>query len=151
MLFLCDGNLFRSPYAAAALRGKFETTRTSSIYVASAGFMAPGQPTPNYAARLARSRGVDLSSHISRLVTRERIKAAHLIVLMSAARARGIRSSFAASTRLLVLGDLDPLPITSRTIADPSRRDQRFPEQVYSRIDRCVEVLGDLVTPSARV
>jgi protein-tyrosine-phosphatase len=46
---------------------------------------------------------------------------------------------------VLVLGDLDPLAIEGRTIPDPWGRDEQLLEQVYSRIDRCVEQLADLI------
>ena len=43
ILVLCNGNIFRSPFAAAVLR---RTVGSSGIRVESAGFIGPGRPSP---------------------------------------------------------------------------------------------------------
>lgn len=151
MLFLCHGNAYRSPYAAAALQRALAAKRmAASIEVASAGFIAPGRRAPEQAISVARARGIDLSSHLSTLVTAQVVGAADLVAVMSEDQARGIRSRYGQSVTLLILGDLDPLSIESRTITDPLGRAAQVVEQVYSRIDRCVEQLAELITNSPR-
>jgi protein-tyrosine phosphatase len=146
VLFLCHGNVYRSPYAAAALKRALATTPLSaSIRVASAGFIAPGRRAPEGALSAARTRGIDLSSHLSTLVTAHALAGMDLVAVMSDDQARGIRSRHGPAVTLLMLGDLDPLPIQSRTIADPLGCDADVVEQVYSRIDRCVEQLAKLI------
>jgi protein-tyrosine-phosphatase len=146
VLFLCHGNAYRSPYAAAAFERALAAKRTPvSMEVASAGFIAPGRPAPEQARRVARARGIDLSSHLSRLVTSQAVNAADLVAVMSEDQARGIRSRYGHRVLLLILGDLDPLSIESRTITDPLGRDAQLVEQVYSRIDRCVEQIAGLI------
>ena len=61
-----------------------------------------------------------------------------------------IRLRYGPGVTLLILGDLDPLPIRSRTITDPWGCDTQVVEQVYSRIDRCVEQLAELIAKSPR-
>ena len=51
---------------------------------------------------------------------------------------------------LLILGDLDPQSIQDRTIIDPLGGDAQVVEQVYFRIDRCVEQLAKLIGKSPR-
>ena len=146
MLFLCRGNAYRSPYAAAAFKRALAAMPSSvPIKVASAGFLAPGRPAPERALNAARVRGIDLSSHLSALVTPHAVGAADLVAVMSDDQARGIRSRYRRSVTLLILGDLDPLWIQSRTITDPLGCDAQVVEQVYSRIDRCVEQLATLI------
>lgn len=146
MLFLCHGNLYRSPYAAAAFKRALAAIDLSaSITVASAGFISPGRPAPEGALSAARRRGVDLSAHRSTLVTAHAVRSADLVAVMSEDQARGIRSRHGHKVTVLILGDLDPSPILSRTIADPWGRDVRVLDEVYSRIDRCVVQLAKLI------
>ena len=146
VLFVCHGNVYRSPYAAAAFKRALAATPLSaSIKVASAGFTAPGRRAPEGALNAARTRGIDLSSHLSTLVTAHGVADMDLVAVMSEDQARGIRSRYGPDVTLLVLGDLDPLPIESRTITDPLGSEVKVVEQVYSRIDRCVEKLAELI------
>jgi protein-tyrosine-phosphatase len=146
VLFLCHGNVYRSPYAAAALKRALAPMPSSaSIKLGSAGFIAPGRPAPELALNAARRRGIDLASHLSKLVTADAVGAVDLVVVMSADQARGIRSRYGEGVTLLILGDLDPLSNQGRTIFDPLGGDSEVVEQVYSRIDRCVEQLAELI------
>lgn len=147
VLFLCDGNAFRSPYAAAALRRALGTSQlAASIRIQSAGFFAPGRPSPETAVSVARSRGIDLSSHVSTLVTPSAVSGVDLVAVMSEDQARSIAPNRKPGVSLLVLGDLDPFPADTRTIADPVGLDARTVARVFSRIDRCVEQLAALIT-----
>jgi protein-tyrosine-phosphatase len=151
VLFLCHGNAYRSPYAAAALkRALAEIPSSASIEVASAGFIAPGRPAPELAFDTARRRGIDLSSHLSALVTPDAVRDVDLVAVMSEDQARGIHSRYGHGVTLLILGDLDPQSIHDRTIIDPLGGDAQVVEQVYSRIDRCVEQLAKLIAKSPR-
>jgi len=151
VLFLCHGNVYRSPYAAAALkRALAAMTSSAAIEVASAGFIAPGRAAPELALNAARSRGIDLSSHLSTLVTADAVRAVDLVAVMSEDQARGIRSRYGYGVTLLILGDLDPQSIQDRTIIDPLGGDAQVVEQVYFRIDRCVEQLAKLIGKSPR-
>src|SRR5205085_267184 len=146
LLFLCQGNAYRSPYAAAVFKCALTAMQsTASLNVASAGFIAPGHSSPERAVSVARTRGIDLSSHLSALVTPQSVIAADLVVVMSEDQAQRIRFSYGHNVRVLILGDLDPLPIESRTITDPWGCDVEIVDQVYSRIDRCVVQLAKLI------
>ncbi len=151
VLFLCHGNVYRSPYAAATFKRALAAIHSSaSIEIASAGFIAPGRPVPERALSAARMHGIDLSSHRSTLVTAHAVGAADLVAVMSEDQARGIRSRYGHRVTVLILGDLDPLSIQSRTITDPLGCDAQVVEQVYSRIDRCVQQLAPLIAKSPR-
>src|ERR1700680_2486438 len=108
VLFVCHGNICRSPFAAAAFLRSCASEIASGINVTSAGFIGPERPSPSSALIAAAKFGVDLSAHRSTLITSENLGAADLIVGMSEEQARGIRARVAPSTFVLVLGDLDP-------------------------------------------
>lgn len=117
--------------------------------VASAGFIGPGRPSPEYALATAQAYGVDMSTHRSEVVTSENLRAADLVVVMSRAQQKGISARVARDTFVLVLGDLDPLAITQRTIVDPWDGPHEVFEESYARIDRCVRELGRALFPTA--
>ena len=138
VLFVCHGNICRSPYAEAVLRrrarGRLEAT--------SAGLMGPDRPPPETALEVAGGRGVELGGHRSRLVSPASLREAGLVVVMDPYqsaelhRRHGFRRSF-------VLGDLDPEPVRRRAIRDPIFQPAAVFEEVYGRIDRCLEELLD--------
>jgi len=68
VVFICYGNICRSPYAAARLRHMLATSGVTGVEVDSAGFVAPGRPADRQAAAIARERGTELGAHWSRLV-----------------------------------------------------------------------------------
>lgn|SRR2546423_10709647 len=149
VLFLCNGNLFRSPYAAASLSRILATMpESATIRIESAGFLSQGKQSPAAAVNAARRRGIDLSAHVSRLLKKGSLQSFDLVVVMSQDHARTIRARLGSAASLLMLGDLDPLSIERRTIVDPLGCDERVVERVYSRIDRCVEQLAVLMSLS---
>lgn len=81
--------------------------------------------------------------HRSTLVFAQAVRSSDLVVVMSASQARAIkRVAGAASTPLvLVLGDLDPEPILTRTIVDPWGLANEVFDESYERIDRCIDEL----------
>lgn len=148
VLVLCNGNIFRSPFAAALLQRELERRGAGGMSVESAGFTAPGRASPPHAIAAAARHGIDLAGHSSQLVVAPLARAAALIVVMEELQARSICERFGRSTRdVLLLGDLDPLPATSRAIEDPVEQDAEVCERVYARIERCV---GELVRALAR-
>jgi protein-tyrosine-phosphatase len=146
VLFVCNGNIFRSPYAAAALRRSLASRMSPPIKIDSAGFIASGRSIPEEAIEVAWRRGVDLSSHISKVVTRGIVDGVDLVAVMSPDQLHAIRSRYRRRpVTMLVLGDLDPFAIRSRTIVDPLGSDVGCLDDVYSRIERCVDQLAGLI------
>jgi len=78
VLFLCLGNLCRSPFAEVAA-----AQRLSGMAVASAGFLShDGRPSPPHVVQTARALGVDLSRARAHRVTPAQVAQADLIVCM---------------------------------------------------------------------
>jgi protein-tyrosine-phosphatase len=118
----------------------------SSFEGISAGFIGAGRSSPPDAIAAAADLGIDLSGHRSRLVTPDDIRTAELIVVMTAEQAAGVRARFAhMAPPVIVLGDLDPLPIAARAIRDPWNKPRHVFDECYARIDRCVGALAGLL------
>jgi protein-tyrosine-phosphatase len=147
VLVLCSGNVFRSPFAAAVLQRELRLRGAGTVRVESAGFAAPGRRSPPHAIAAAARRGVDLAGHSSQLVVADLARAADLIVVMEELQRRSVCERFGRSARdVVLLGDLDPAPVTSRAIEDPVEQGPEVCERAYTRIERCVKVLATAVS-----
>lgn len=141
VLFVCHGNICRSPYAEAALRRELSSDLRVRVEVDSSGFIRPDRPPPPEAIDVARERSVDLSGHRSRLVETNSIERSELVFVMDSDQRSAILDRSPGST-VLLLGDLDPEPAERRRIFDPVMGSRDVFREVYSRIDRCVGVLA---------
>jgi protein-tyrosine-phosphatase len=84
ILFLCTGNICRSPMAEALARKLFQERGRSDIVVASAGTSAgEGSPASEGAYLVGLEKGLDLADHAASFLTREVVKRADLILTMS--------------------------------------------------------------------
>lgn len=146
ILFICHGNICRSPFAAAAFARGANDRRGLNISVTSAGFIGPGRRPPGEALDVSARRNIDLTNHRSTIITATAIRTADLVVVMEANQARALQRRFAQQLRsVLVLGDLDPMPITERTIFDPWGKGEGVFEDTYQRIERCIDELIRLI------
>ncbi len=85
ILFVCTGNVCRSPMAAALLNAHAERAGEGELLVAtSAGTWAlDDEPASANAQVVMQRRGLDLSAHRGQTITRELIQEADLILTMT--------------------------------------------------------------------
>ena len=142
VLVMCNGNLFRSPFAATVLQRELKRSGMETVRVESAGFAVHGRPSPPHAIAAAARRGVDLTAHTSQLVIADRARAADFIVVMDGMQHRTVCERFGRRAGdVLLLGDFDPAPVTSRAVEDPVEQGADVCDRVYARIDRCIQEL----------
>jgi protein-tyrosine phosphatase len=145
ILFICHGNICRSPYAAFAFTRR--QNGKPPIDVISRGFIGPDRPCPPAALEVAGARGIDMSRHRSALVSRDAVRGSDLIVVMDTKqRARLEIEHGVPRERVVLLGDLDPVPIDRRTIHDPVEQPADVFAATYDRIDRCVRKLSEALS-----
>jgi protein-tyrosine phosphatase len=141
-LFVCYGNICRSPYAEHVFRRSLPEELRDRCTVASAGLYGKDRRSPELAIEVAGRRGVDLTEHRSTLLGPELASRVQLIVVMSREQQRQICAQYRRHPdTVLVLGDLDPDPIETRTITDPYACPEAVFEASYARIDRCIAEL----------
>ena len=141
VLFVCHGNICRSPYAAAVARKLLPAT----VAVESAGFVGPDRPSPPEAVAVAAERGLDLVPHRSQLIEIEHLRDVDLVIVMDEQqRHRLVDARPVIAGRVVLLGDLDPVPIAQRAVPDPVEQPADVFRTCYDRIDRCVGALAAL-------
>jgi protein-tyrosine-phosphatase len=151
VVFVCHGNICRSPYAAAAFVDRLAPSLRSGVRVDSAGFTGPGRASPPEAVAIAARHGVALGSHRAQLVPPGAINSWELVVVMEPRQAWALHSLFGHNGRgVVVLGDLDPMPFGRRTIADPVEQPEAAFEASYTRIDRCLGALIGTLYPNSK-
>jgi protein-tyrosine phosphatase len=89
LLFVCTGNLCRSPMAATVARNVL-AGRAEAVKVISAGLLRPGEPATDEAVNVMGRRGLDLSTHRSRRVGDALVPAPDLILGMARQHARAV-------------------------------------------------------------
>ncbi len=84
ILFVCTGNTCRSPMAEYAMRSLIERERPGRAEVLSAGIAAGnGFPATRYGVEAARMWDLDVSPHLSQLLSPQLIEKADLVVAMA--------------------------------------------------------------------
>ena len=105
---------------------------------------SPGDPRLT-APSPKQPAAASITAHRSALLSREVARSSDLVVVMSPEQAAAVRASFTREALVVVLGDLDPLPIESRTIRDPWGCGDEVFASSFARIERCVQALASAV------
>jgi protein-tyrosine-phosphatase len=144
ILFVCTGNICRSPFGEASLRAKLFQNSITDVRVSSAGTIGGQIPfCPQEAVIAAEDFALDLSHHRSRLLTESSCVQGDLIIVMEDSHTRFITKHWDnAAKKIRPLSDFDRKERKGRDIPDPYGSSIDYYRVVYRQID---EALNSLV------
>jgi protein-tyrosine-phosphatase/predicted ATP-grasp superfamily ATP-dependent carboligase len=138
LLFICYGNICRSPIAEHLAR-----TKLSGVQVSSAGlYDVEGRPCPQRIVRIGAKMGLDLSGFRSRKVSQRQIDQADLILIMDLENYAEITKRYpSARNHTTSLGLFANVP--SLSIPDPYYSSEEETEKVSKKIQSAIAGLNE--------
>ena len=150
-LFICMGNICRSPFAEAAARLYFPDAHEMTFRSAGIVVNHPRESTPE-AMAAAKTFGIDLAKHRSQKVDEDLVAAADMVFGMEAWHFRSLRKSFPRHReKIFLLAPFEGSAPVKRdiydafNIRDPYGRELADYISCFGRIDACLRGLFTLI------
>ena len=144
ILFVCKGNIIRSPMAAALLRRHLPEASSGALTVASAGLHTkPGSGADRRAVEVAKEFGISLDTHRAQQLSYELVQRADVIFVMDYLNQATLLASYPDVRRKVFLLGACPTPVASRSmeISDPHEGTEADIRQCYQTLERCISSL----------
>jgi len=144
IVFVCYGNIIRSPMAAALLRRALIRMGRQDVHVESAGLYAkPWRGADPRSIGLARESGVSLELHESTPISRDLVMRADLILVMDYLNEAELLARYPeAAAKLFLLGAYSRCHWSQAEIDDPYRGTREDIRCCYDRLEGCVNELA---------
>lgn len=140
VLFVCTGNICRSPLAARLWETQYPT-----MNVAAAGFVSrEGRRSPDNVLAVAAARGISLVDHRSRTLDEAMLRESDLVVLFEPRQFVALRAAFPQYLdKVVMLGAL--LTPRKAFIDDPYQRSVAETEQIAAQVELALGELAKLL------
>jgi len=150
ILVVCIGNICRSPMAEALLKAR----APESVHIHSAGIGAlVGEPADPASVQLMQARGIDITAHRARQLSREMVSQAELILVMEDGHMQHIHSlSPAARGKVHCLGKWGDkvnsghgreYPLGENEIPDPYKKSPEYFASILVLIEQGVDAWAE--------
>jgi predicted ATP-grasp superfamily ATP-dependent carboligase/protein-tyrosine-phosphatase len=150
ILFVCHGNIIRSPMAKALLVQKLKQNGTKHVRIVSAGLHASScRKADPRAQTVAREFGICLDDHRSQRVTAKMIEEADVIFVMDFVNEAELVAEYPqAAKKTCLMGGL--FEGEEVELSDPYDRDTAKLRSCFSRLDKCTKNLASVVNRGPR-
>ena len=144
IVFVCYGNIIRSPMAAALLRRALIRMGRQNVRVESAGLYAkPWRGADPRSVTLARASGVSLESHESTPISWDLVMRADLILVMDYLNEAELLARYPqAASKVFLLGAYRRCHWRQAEIDDPYQGNHEDIRRCYDRLEVCVDELA---------
>ncbi|HET7207542.1 MAG TPA: low molecular weight protein-tyrosine-phosphatase [Terriglobales bacterium] len=151
VLFVCFGNIMRSPMCEALLRRAIEQSGNSPISITSAGLNAkPGTPAHPWAVAAAQDFGISLDRHNARLLTTEMVDQADVIFAMDYQNyVQLLLRHPQVSMKVFMLSSFADKNYCETEIPDPFYRGEEETRRCYGVLNSCIQNLAAGLNPAA--
>ena len=141
IVFVCTGNICRSPMAEGLLRHKWREMGRDDLIVSSMGIHGlNGSPATEYAQAVCEQNGFDISSHRARSLVGEELHQANLILCMEPAHKKFVQTFFPWHRAIVFLLGAWPEKETRKSsIADPMGGSYEKYQRIFSIIQNHIE------------
>lgn len=143
LLFVCYGNIMRSPMAEMLMRKSLAAVNLSQVQVTSAGLQAvPGNAAHPRAIAAAEELGISLSEHRARLLTDKQVAEADAIFAMDFQNKAELLAIYPdAKDKILMLSAYAEGAQRFREIPDPYFGDLHTARRCYGVLQTCIRKL----------
>jgi protein-tyrosine-phosphatase len=147
LVFVCTGNICRSPMAEGLMRHKFKEAGRDDLIVSSMGIHAQyGFPATEHAQKVCKEDGFDISSHKARYLMGDELEKADLILCMEPVHIKFVKTFFPRiQNKVFLLGAWPDRATRKSPIQDPMGGSYEKYQQVFDLIKHHIERIFPLL------
>ncbi|MBT8491028.1 MAG: hypothetical protein KJN62_08260 [Deltaproteobacteria bacterium] len=141
IIFICTGNICRSPMAEGFLRYKWHQMKRDGLIVSSMGiYGVTDSPATEYAQDVCKKNGFDISSHRARSIVGEELLKADLILCMEPVQKKFVQVFFPwRRDRVALLGAWPDKETRKSAIIDPMGGSYKKYQKIFAKIKEHIE------------